>query len=509
MDHGGLPVLALAAAVLALVFLATRPLKRGDYPLPPGPRPLPVLGNMFDIPRAKPWLQFTRWAEIYGPVFTLTTPNDRIIVVNDLETISEGLEKREFADRPHLVVVSELMGFEHQPVFMHDGPDQRMTRKLNRQALNAHSLKAFTDVKESVAARCILELAKDEGRGFSSEIRLAIVRWIMKMVYGIDIHTLDDPINSQTEVVIAAFIDALTPGRYLAETLPFLKYIPAWMPFAEFKRIALHTRRGMDFMCEDPFARVKAALNAATAVPSLTSNLFERFHEGSFPGATEYLLSRVTGNMYGAGVGTTFILSATTNRTMQAAAYAEILRVVGTERLPKLEDRQSMPYVCAVVKETLRWYPAGPLGVSRRAIQDSIIGGYFIPKGSTIMPNLWTISRQPGDPKYPADDFHPERFLSSTPPPDPASYVFGLGRRNCVGQTAAEHFLFVMIASLLASFEILPPLDEHGKEIPPVPAWIGGVFTEPEEFRCRFVPRNSELLQALAARVENSKETHD
>ena len=73
----------------------------------------------------------------------------------------------------------------------------------------------------------------------------------------------------------------------------------------------------------------------------------------------------------------------------QRKAQEEIDRVVGTDRLPTFEDRENLPYVDALVKEALRWHPVVPMGVPHVTTEDDIYEGYFIPKGSILLPNIW------------------------------------------------------------------------------------------------------------------------
>lgn len=73
----------------------------------------------------------------------------------------------------------------------------------------------------------------------------------------------------------------------------------------------------------------------------------------------------------------------------QRKAQEELDRVVGTARLPTFEDRKNLPYIDAVVNETLRWHPIGPLSLAHMSDQDDVVGGYLIPKGALLIPNLW------------------------------------------------------------------------------------------------------------------------
>ena len=74
---------------------------------------------------------------------------------------------------------------------------------------------------------------------------------------------------------------------------------------------------------------------------------------------------------------------------MQSRAQAEIDQVIGRSRLPAYSDRPNLPYVDAVCKELLRWRLVLPLGVAHATTEDDVYNGYFIPKGTTVLPNTW------------------------------------------------------------------------------------------------------------------------
>ncbi|KAF9021947.1 cytochrome P450 [Hymenopellis radicata] len=74
---------------------------------------------------------------------------------------------------------------------------------------------------------------------------------------------------------------------------------------------------------------------------------------------------------------------------IQAKAQAEIDAVIGNDRLPTFEDRDSLVYVEALVREVLRWHGPFPLGVPHSSTEDDVYNGYFIPKGTTIIYNQW------------------------------------------------------------------------------------------------------------------------
>lgn len=85
----------------------------------------------------------------------------------------------------------------------------------------------------------------------------------------------------------------------------------------------------------------------------------------------------------------TFLLAMTLEPEVQRKAQEEIDRVLGPTRVPGLADRANLPYVNAVVKEVLRWHPVAPMGLPHTSLEDDMWEGYFIPKGSLIMANIW------------------------------------------------------------------------------------------------------------------------
>ncbi|KAG2132215.1 cytochrome P450, partial [Suillus cothurnatus] len=151
----------------------------------------------------------------------------------------------------------------------------------------------------------------------------------------------------------------------------------------------------------------------------------------------------------------TFALAMVLYPDVQRRAQGEIDSVVGRDRLPTFEDRASLPYVESVLRETLRWCPIAPLGVPHATSSDDTYDGYFIPKGTAVISNIWAMSRD--EKRYPsASSFIPERFLDDNnvlTDDNPARYVFGFGRRACPGRHAADASVWSAIATVLATME--------------------------------------------------------
>jgi cytochrome P450 len=159
-------------------------------------------------------------------------------------------------------------------------------------------------------------------------------------------------------------------------------------------------------------------------------------------------------------------------------AQAEIDRVVGRDRLPTFADFDHMPYVRAMVKETLRWRGVGPLDVPHRLCQDDVYEGYWIPKDTTCIVNAWALNHDQDIYGPDAEDFNPGRFIDEktgdlkpaiADTKDEGHVSYGFGRRICVGRHISNYSMYIEIAALLWCFDILPSKDAAGKPIIPDP----------------------------------------
>jgi len=197
----------------------------------------------------------------------------------------------------------------------------------------------------------------------------------------------------------------------------------------------------------------------------------------------------------------TFFLMMLLHPEVRLRAQTEIDAVVGPDRLPSLSDRPNLPYVEAILKEVLRLHPVVPLGVPHRSVQDDIFNGFFIPKGSILISNIWQYTH---DPNYYHDPmtFKPERFLSGeggTPEADPREVIFGFGRRVCIGKELADTSLFLLVVMSLATLNISKAIDtQTGQEIAPVVDYPGGFISHPKPFVYRVRPRSKQAKQLIA-----------
>ncbi|KAI3461837.1 hypothetical protein Pfo_018500 [Paulownia fortunei] len=149
------------------------------------------------------------------------------------------------------------------------------------------------------------------------------------------------------------------------------------------------------------------------------------------------------------------------NRQVMQRAQEEIDTKVGKERWVEESDIKNLVYLQAIVKETLRLFPPGPLSVPHEAMEDCHVSGYHVPKGTRLLVNVWKLHRDPNIWPEP-DNFIPERFLTSHAEVDFTGQhhefiPFGSGRRSCPGITFAMQVTHLTLARLLQGFDFKTP----------------------------------------------------
>lgn len=146
------------------------------------------------------------------------------------------------------------------------------------------------------------------------------------------------------------------------------------------------------------------------------------------------------------------------NRHALERAQQELDEKVGKERNVEESDIESLSYLQAIIKETMRLYPVGPLSAPHKAMEDCQVGGYHVPAGTTVITNIWKIQHDPtiwADP----EEFRPERFLTSHADVDVkgqhfALIPFGAGRRVCPGELFSLRIMHLTLARLLHGFKM-------------------------------------------------------
>ncbi|KAI5118845.1 hypothetical protein M0805_006164 [Coniferiporia weirii] len=472
-------------------------------PYPPGPSGLPIVGNVLDMPSSNVWLKAAEWRKTYGDVVFVQNLGKPAVFLNSYEAAVDLLERRStiYSSRPSSIMISELQRWDWLVSNMPYGEKWRKHRAFLHRFLEPASVGKYVDLQTRETHRMLANFLNTP-KDFIQHVRNSVGATIMMMAYGHEALPDNDPYLTIAEEGVAALAEAATPGVFLVEVIPWLKYVPAWFPGAGFQRVAEKGRKLSYDMQYKPYYEMKERVLNGTARPSMTSELIEANTDEDGHIHEEETIANATGIAYLGGADTsvstilTFILAMVLNPGVQRRAQEEIDRVIGPDRLPTLDDKPNLPYVNAVCDECLRWQPVTPLGAPRSLAEDDVYNGYFLPKGTMIIANQWLFLHDPDE--YPDPDaFKPERFLgidrggsATKMPKDPSKIAFGFGRRICPGRHMATNSVFIAVSSVLATFDVQAAVGEDGRPI-----------SHPAPFECSIVPRSGRtealLRQAL------------
>ncbi|KAH7923206.1 cytochrome P450 [Leucogyrophana mollusca] len=507
-----IPVFCVAFAIVTYL---TRDREKSDFEnqasLPPGPRPLPVVGNVIGFKTDEPWATYTEWSVIYGDILYSRFLGQEIIVISSEELAKALLERRSsnYSDRPFNPVM-EPFGLTYSSAFMHYGNRWRLHRRLFHQVMRAEAVLEYRPLQLRKARQLLIDLL-DTPEDYVAHLATYSNSIVMDVVYGYEAKPRNDPVISVVERSMEMFVKVVTLQKAaIVGSFPFLLSLPSWLPGASLKREAISTRRLSEDMIGVPFRYVQQSLASGNAKPSMVANALQKFSGRDESGYFEQAIKESSGTAFGASSETSsstmlvFILAMINNPRVQERAQAEIDSVVGADRLPNFEDRSSMPFVDAVLRETLRWHPVLPLGVPHAATDSDVFEGYFIPRGATILPNAWAMSRN--EEKYPGpEEFRPERFLSPDGElnDDTVSFAFGFGRRICVGRYLADASIWSAVVSMLAVFKFAKPLDDMGREVEIDVQWSTGITSHPVPFPCRIIPRVATMSAKTLGQMTN------
>ncbi|EAU81380.2 cytochrome P450 [Coprinopsis cinerea okayama7 len=509
----GLPVpdfgvlVATVALVVVLKQWSWRRRTKG-YPTPPGPRGWPILGNIGGMPSTNVWLKFMEWGREYdsGIVYT-EVAGGSFLIINSLEKAVEILDKRSgiYSDRPdaHLF---DMMGYGYMLSRLSYGEQWRERRRLFQQHLRPSRTNVYQPKILDQVRRSMIQFEKRPTDGLNV-LRHTVGGIALSLAYGLKIHPNNDPYVKSAEENLRPLFTAGLAGVHLVNIFPFLRHLPAWLPGFGFKREALKHQVKARAFREKPFSECQARIADSTATTSFTSLALEEMARvGKVDDSTlRDAIMDTAAIVFAAGSDTTVSTLSFWLRNM--VAYPEIQRRVQQEldevlqgRLPDFTDEDCLPWVKATIMETMRMDPTNPTALFHRSIADDIFDGYFIPKGTTVIPNSWAMLHDEN--YYPnAMNYNPERFIKNGRlDPDvlnPNRMAFGYGRRECPGSHIAEAVLFIAAGTILSLFDIQKPLDDNGEPVSPQMEVLPGVVSHPVPFGCVFKPRNGSAQTTL------------
>ncbi|TCD64727.1 hypothetical protein EIP91_003683 [Steccherinum ochraceum] len=471
--------------------------------LPPGPKGIPFVGNI-DIPGEYQWLYFSRLRQQYGDIVSLKVFGRLLIMISTRPLMHEIAIKRHenYADRPYFYSF-EAAGWD-KATALANGPAWKDHRRyMNRLFGTRQLMQRFYGVEMKEVRKFMRNILKD-AEDLDHHTRHFAGAVILQMAYGFKAQEGTDPFIEKVDEAMAQFSDLLKLGTFMVDFLPWLRYLPDWLPGMGWKKTLQHYYQTTQEMKTVPFDTVERQLKAGNAAHSYVADLLGS--EDFVPKQKEAIKDSAS-SLYAGGADTSvsqihgFFLIMMIEQDVQGKAQAEIDEVVGRDRLPEYADRDRLPYVEAIVKEITRFHTVIPGGGSRHVMKDDILEGYFIPKGSVIMNNLWEMCHDPN--MYPDPfKFKPERFLGAQPEFNPRDISFGFGRRVCPGQLMADATTWLCCVMTLALFDIKPTKGSPTEfSFAEGGSFTGDPISRPSPFKADIRPRSAKA-EALIRSID-------
>ncbi|KJA15574.1 hypothetical protein HYPSUDRAFT_148882 [Hypholoma sublateritium FD-334 SS-4] len=468
-------VFALLALALALTALWYRRKENAASSMPPGPPPLPVIGNLFDIPRKAEALAYSRLADKYGNMVYMSVLGKNIYLVSSVHILNDLFNKRSanYSDRPYSTMLHKLMDLEWIFAFRSYGNVWREQRKLFHSQFQETVASDYMTLQVNSArdlARAILASPED----LIEHLHTHAASVLMGMTYGLKMTPQTSEVVRMADEVAMASTKVAVPGSYLVEFLPIMQYIPEWLiPGGGFRKDARECKEKAAMARDVPFEAVVNDIAKGIAKPSFTSKALARDSR-----VDQQLIKSCAGVAY-LGMFSfrllpimvalqTFVLAMVAHPDVLTRAQREADSVMCQDRLPTFDDRDSLPYINGIVHEVLRWNPPAPFAIPHMSVNDDEYQGYHIPAKSIIVGNLWKILHDPEVFPEPMR-FIPERFIRGDQDHNLEAImesfmaVYGLGRRTCPGRFVAFQQLFITIATIISLFDITAGVDENGK----------------------------------------------
>ncbi|XP_061100599.1 cytochrome P450 2F2-like isoform X2 [Conger conger] len=457
---GSVILLWISFSLLILLFRTRRPRN-----FPPGPRPIPIFGNLLQFNLVDLLNDFKKLSERYGKVYSIYLGRKPAVVLNGLQAMKEALvtQSVDFSGRPKGLMVNHLS--EGKGVGMTDGP---IWKEHRRFALT--TLRNFGMGKQSMEERILGEISYivthlENNAGKSTDpqtlFHKAGFNIICTVLFGTRFKHEDEFLQLNIRCIRETTKIINGPWSMIYDTLPLLRNLP--LPFQKaFENISMIRKSLGDRVSQHKESRVPGEPRDLT--DCYLDEMEKRGDDGS--SFSEYQLVCYLLDLLFAGTDTTSnslltaFLYLMTHPDVQERCQKEIDEVLGEKEQATFEDRHRMPYTQAMIHEIQRVADTAPLAVFHATTKDTRLMGYDIPKGTIIIPNLSSVLSEETQWKFP-HEFNPSNFLN-----DEGEFVkpeafmpFSAGPRVCLGEGLARMELFLILVTLLRRFKFIWPED--------------------------------------------------
>lgn len=524
---------AVCAALLAVNHLVNRKrLPPGTKPLP-GPRNFPFVGRVHDVPEEAAWLKFYEWNKEYGPIYQMEIFGSVHVWISSEKVAHDLLSKRAalYSDRPMIPNLPDNRYSGDYIALLGHNEVWKRQRRLVTHLMHKSAVESLHSYPTRERDRFLFLMARDPDN-YIEWIEQFTTRTVSRLSWG-----TPHPAKVLRHTTFG-LLQTISPAGALPNIMSFLRHVPYIVSPWKRKEKARHALENRLFKSNVGF--VRRMMTDKRAEPSFIHTFLKEHDEekaaATTAGEKDKLNAgakvqtpdeamQVVGLMAIAGALTigspiqSFMLAMLHYPEWQTKLQNEIDTVL-EGRCPQWEDREKLPLLRAVVKETIRWRPPVPTGIPHCLEKDDVYDGYFIPAGATIHALEWGMTRD--EEIYPdAETFNPDRFLNPSFPTyrEPLTQFpningmtqFGFGRRTCQGVPIVEQDLLLSMGGIAWAFDVRKRRDPAtGLEVPV--HWNDYtplLIAKPRKFEFDATPRSDAKLAELRAMYERTKDIDD
>nr|AJD25153.1 cytochrome P450 CYP71AT89 [Salvia miltiorrhiza] len=457
-------LLALPIIPMIIFYFQTQNPKHANKPHPPGPPRLPFIGNLHHFDGRSPHTYLRRLSEKYGPVTSLKLGFRRVVVISSADAVKEIIKSHDavFSSRPALATVRRLTYNYLDVAFSPYNDAWREMRKISTIHLfSAKQVQSFRPVFKDEVAKMMGKIARDAASSAVADLSETMMslssNTICRVAFGKSYG--DERYGKSRFHDLLRDTQPLLGGFFMADYLPSLRWIDNLSGMAaKLDKIF----KDMDAFCEEVIEEHMKPNRPKSMEGDIIDVMLRMKRDGSasFDITLDHIKALLVGIIIGGSDGTATALEWALTALMKKPSsmkkvQAEIRQLAGKKEMIDEEDIEKLPYLRAVVKETLRLFPPGPLLLPRETIKKCSINGYEIEGGTMVYINAWAIARDPTTWEN-ADEFLPERFLAAeidVRGQNPKVIPFGFGRRGCPGIGMGMSAIELALANVLHKFE--------------------------------------------------------
>ncbi|XP_054782715.1 cytochrome P450 71A1-like [Prosopis cineraria] len=447
--------------------------------LPPGPRGLPVIGNLHQLNNSSLHLHFTNLSRKYGPLFSLKLGHRTVLVVSSPKMAKETLKDRDvlFSDRPYFLSQQKLSYNGIEIIFSPHGDYWKEIRKICViHIFSAKRVSSFSYIREDEVHRMIRKIS-----GYADSCKVINLDEVLISLASTTICRVAFGRSYEEEgVENSRFYGMMTEFQELMGTFFMSDYIhfTGWIDSLKgltgrlernFKDLDAFYQQVIDEHLDpqrpkpqeedivDVFLRLK---NQPWFSINLTFDHLKALLMDFLAGGTDTV----------AAISVWAMSQLMKNPRVMQKVQEEVRNLYGHDHQKGFiqeSDVKKLTFLKAVVKETLRLHPPAPLLAPRETTKSCIIQGFEIPAKTTVYVNAWAIHRDPeawDDPEV----FYPERFLNNAidfKGQDMELIPFGAGRRMCPGLMMGIATVELVLANLVSSFDWEMPAGTKREDI--------------------------------------------